>query len=163
MGQFSPGRAAWWRSLALLASLCAGLSPAAHAGDGAGRLLVSAQVREHLSLRVVTQPMSVAITEADLARGFIDVPAAAQLAIRSNSRAGYALVFESRAEFVRATLVQGLGREVHLGPAGGMASLPPLGPGTTLRSHELGFRFLLSQAARTGVHPWPLSLSIVPL
>ena len=60
------------------------------------------------SYRCWPQPASLVVTAADLARGYVDVPAASQVAIQSNTSGGYMLEFASQGDFMRQILVHGL-------------------------------------------------------
>lgn len=136
--------------------------PAAAAAPDTANLSVTATVLKHANLRVVAQPATVAITEADIARGYVDVSGAAQVEINSNSPNGYMLVFEYQGDFVRQTQVRGLGHDAQFGESGGAIIQPVTGHGMTNRVVELGFRFMLAEGARAGVHAWPVQLSVVP-
>ncbi|WP_309679275.1 hypothetical protein [Polaromonas sp.] len=133
------------------------------AGSSEGQLLVSATVLKHASLQVLVQPASVHVTAADIARGYVDVPNPAQVAVQSNTPNGYLLTFESQGEFLRHTLVKGLGPDVQLGASGGGVSQRAAGRGMSKTLLDLGFRFVLSDSARQGVYAWPLRLSVAPL
>lgn len=135
----------------------------AAAGSGATTVAVTATVLRHANLRVLSQPASVVITQADIARGYVDVPAASQVEIKSNSPSGYMLVFESQSDIVRQTQVRGLGNEVQLGATGGVVTQPPPGVGMGKTTVALGFRFVLAEDARPGVHAWPMQMSVMPL
>jgi hypothetical protein len=133
------------------------------ANEQAAKMTVSATVLKHASLKVLAQPASVVVTAADIARGYVDVPAPAQVAIRSNSARGYMLEFAAEAGFSRQIEVRGLNSPVQLGPAGGAVMQPHTGPGITRTTLELGFRFILADTARAGTYPWPMHLSVTPI
>ncbi len=159
---------AWVRAAqrALLSALSVsllGASLVAAAGSNEGKLSVTATVLKHASLKVLAQPASVVVTAADIARGYVDVPSPAQVAIQSNSPGGYMLVFASQGDFVRQTLVRGLGNDVQLGAAGGGVAQGSTGRGMNKTTLDLGFRFVLSESARQGVYAWPMHLSVTPL
>ena len=137
--------------------------PMASIADSGAKLSVSATVIKHASLQVLTQPRSVLVTAADIARGYVDVISPAQVAVQSNTPSGYLLIFESQGEFMRQTLVKGLGAEVQLGTSGGGVAHRPSARGMSKTIHDLEFRFLLSNSAEQGVYAWPLSLSVMPL
>jgi hypothetical protein len=126
----------------------------------AAQLTVSATVLKHASLKVLGQPAAVVVTEADIARGYVDVAAPAQIAIKCNSSRGYMLEFANEGDFMRQILVRGLSRDVQLSPAGGAVMQPYTGHGLTRTTLELGFRFVLSESARPGTYAWPLQLSV---
>lgn len=148
----------------LLAGLLAwlALAPAVQAEGDRLRMQVSARVVKHASLRALAQPATLTVTEADLARGYIELPAGTELAVRSNSQDGYLLLFEQRSPLLRAFVVRGLEREVEVGAGSGMVALEAIGPGMAQRQHRLGYRLLLAEDARAGIHPWPLQVSVLP-
>lgn len=127
------------------------------------KMTVSATVLKHASLQVLAQPSAVVVTPEDIARGYVDVAAAAQVAIRSNSPHGYMLEFASQGDFMRQVLVKGLSSDVQLSPAGGAVMQPATGSGITRTTLQLGFRFLLAQSARPGTYAWPMHLSVTPV
>lgn len=156
-----------WASLRLILGMLVlpllGLPVASVADAGGAKLSVFATVAKHASLQVLAQPSSVLVTAADIARGYVDVVSPAELAVQSNTSSGYSLIFESQGEFLRQTLVKGLGAEVQLGASGGAVTYRPSGRGMSKTVHSLKFRFLLSDSAQQGLYVWPLSLSVVPL
>ena len=116
------------------------------------KLLVSATVMKQASLQVLTQPATVVVTAADIARGYVDMLAPAQFAVQSNSRNGYLLMFGSEGEFLRQTLVRGLSNDVQLdGNGGGVVQQNADGSGITKTVLALRFRFILSDVAKQGV------------
>jgi len=133
------------------------------AGGSSTTLTVTATVLKHANLKVLAQPASVLITPADIARGYVDVPAASRVEIKSNSPGGYMLVFESQSDFVRQTQVNGLGQDAQLGASGGLIAQPGTGGGMGKATVELGFRFILAENARPGVYAWPMQMSVLPL
>ena len=112
---------------------------------------------------MLAQPASVVVSAADIARGYVDVLGSAQVAIQSNSQAGYMLMFASEGDFMRQTLVRGLGPDVQLDMAGGGIARGQEGRGMGKATLDLGYRFVLSQSAQQGVYPWPMRLSVTPL
>ena len=133
------------------------------ASSGENKLQVSATILKHASLQVMAQPSSVVVTAADIARGYVDVPSPAQVAVQSNTQGGYVLMFESQGEFLRQTLVKGLGTDVQLSASGGGVAQRGAGRGMSKTLLDLGFRFILSESARQGVYAWPMRLSVTPL
>lgn len=147
----------------LLMGLALATAPArVHAGGSEAKLIVTATILKHASLKVLAQPASVVVTAADIARGYVDVPAPAQLAVRNNSDA-FMLSFSGEGDFMQHILVRGLGTDVQLGPAGGFVTQPSPGQGAVTSRLDLGFRFVLSESARQGVYPWPLQMSVSSL
>jgi hypothetical protein len=68
-------------AMALTAAALLASAPAAGEGASASALAVSAEVKPSAVLRLQARTGSVAITEADIARGYVDVPAGALLSI----------------------------------------------------------------------------------
>ncbi len=149
------------RAVALAALGLAAMPPGVAASEA--RLPVTATIAKRATLKVLAQPATVVITDADIARGYVDVPGRAQVTIRSNSQAGYMLVFASEGDFVRHTRVSGLGREVQIGAAGGIVPQSGAAQGVTHATLELGFRFELAAGARQGTYAWPVQMSVVPI
>jgi len=167
-GCFAVRSRAWWSDgmKALLVVLVLGFGGApgvAMAGSNEAKLMVSATVLSHVSLQVLSQPTSVVVTAADLARGYVDVPSPAQMAVKSNTQDGYMLMFESQGDFLRQTVVKGLGADVQLGASGGGVAQRSAGRGMSKTLLDIGYRFVLSESARQGVYAWPMRLSIMPL
>ncbi len=136
---------------------------AAIAGSNEAKLLVTATIHKHASLQVLAQPASVMVTAADIARGYVDVPSPAQVVVKSNTEGGYMLMFESHGEFLRQTVVKGLGADVQLGPSGGGVTQRAAGRGMSQTQLGIGYRFVLSESARQGVYAWPVRLSVTPI
>lgn len=127
------------------------------------RLGVRATIAKRATLKVLAQPQAVVITAADIARGWVDVPGSAHVTIRSNSPAGYMLVFASEGDFVQNMRVRGVGHDVQMGAGGGI--VPQSGPahGVTHATLQLGFRFELAPNAREGTFAWPVQMSVAPM
>jgi hypothetical protein len=126
-------------------------------------LTVSAIVLKRASLQVLSQPVSVVVTAADIAGGYVEVPSHLQLKVQSNSQGGYLLIFDSQGDFMRQTLVRGLDNDVQLDAAGGSIAQRANGRGMYKSSLALSFRFVLAESARQGLYAWPMRLSVVPL
>lgn len=149
--------------IALLLALVLGVAPLAANAGNEGKLGVSATVQKRASLKVMTQPSALVVTAADIARGYVDAPIPAQVAIQNNSRGGYLLEFASQGDFMRQILVRGLGNDVQMSPAGGVVAQGGAGHGVTRATLDLGFRFVLSESAQQGTYPWPMRMSVTPL
>jgi hypothetical protein len=152
-------RACW---IVVAAALMAAPMVAA-AGAQETKLTVSATVLKHASMKVLGQPSSVVVTAADIARGYVDVPVASNILVLCNTEQGFMLDFASSGDGIRQILVRGLGADVQLGPEGGSVAQRVSGRGMTRTSLDLGFRFVLSEAAQQGAQPWPVRLSVTPL
>ena len=136
---------------------------AALAQSGEMKLAVSATVLKHASLKVLSQPSSVVVTSADIAKGYVDVKTPSSLQVRCNTQDGYLLIFESQGEFMRQTLVKGLANDAQIGAAGGGVAQNTAGNGMRQAQLDLGFRFVLADSTQPGIYPWPMRLSVTPL
>lgn len=141
-----------------------GVGPPVVAADTDSAMInVSATVSRHASVRYVSTPQTVSIAEADIGRGYVDIPIPSKLEIRSNSQAGYLIAIDIAAEFAGGTEVRGLGDTISLGPLGGVVMVKSSGQGMKVIPVELHFRVKLSASARPGLYPWPMQLSVTPL
>lgn len=151
------------RRFAVYGAMVAGAlitSTAAIAG-GSAKIAISATVLGRASLQVLAQPAGVVVTPADIARGYVDIPVPAHVAIQTNSRTGYVLDFASQGDFVRQILVRGLANDVQLSPSGG--TVVQTTSGATRATLALGFRFMLAETTQQGIYPWPVRLSVTAL
>ncbi|MBI3304114.1 MAG: hypothetical protein HYZ72_18785 [Deltaproteobacteria bacterium] len=110
-------------------------------------------------LHVESAPAGLLLTEADVRRGYVDLPAASRISVRTNSPTGYLLAFEIVGGPIEEVRVFGLGAEINIGGAGGWIARPYTGAVT---SAEISYRLVLSKDARPGEYPWPVLLSVSP-
>ena len=136
-----------------------GTGPAA----GTARVRVTATVPSRATLRVLQQAKTLVVTPEDVARGYVDAPAASRIEVRNNNRGGCLLVCEGTAgpdaPFGRIS-VRGFERDVEIGPGGGFVPHPYAPAPVTA---ELSYRFSLDRDARPGTYPWPLQVSVRPM
>jgi hypothetical protein len=130
------------------------------AGNARGEIAVSAIVPAVAVLQVERQLPELTLTAADVARGYIDVPAASRLAIRTTSRSGCMLDFHPRLALFKSVSVSSALGAGDLGPDGGTL----VARGTTGRiATDISYRFHLDGDVRPGAYPWPLAVSVRPL
>jgi hypothetical protein len=101
------------------------------------------------------------ITAADIARGFVELPRATQIEVRSNSRTGYVLSVQPMTKLVTRVDVLGFGSEISLAADGG--SIVQRWEKPSAATVIMGYRFHLSAEAAPGTYPWPLHLAVAPL
>jgi hypothetical protein len=123
-----------------LAMLVVALPAAAHAGGA--QIAVSAVVAKSSRISFVGQPASIEVTESDVARGYVELPAGARLELWSNSREGIVLSFSSSEPFAWSTSL--------------------VMPGGTQRV-DLRYRLPLAPATQPGSYPWPVRITATPL
>jgi hypothetical protein len=123
------------------------------------QITVTAVVMARASLHILRQPLEIIITNADIRRGYLDVNAGSLLEIKNNSRAGVNMTFEAQGLPFKEALVSGFGREVTLGPNGGIITHQIIG--TVIVT--LSYRFVFDESSHAGTYAWPLSLSVSPV
>jgi hypothetical protein len=146
---------------ALTTLAAASIAPHADAASVRSQIAVTAFVPAQTVAQTVTQPSQITITAADIARGYIDMPAAAQLRVTSNNPVGYVVDFFSRLPIFTSVTVSSAGGSADLGPDGG-AIVERGAHGRDLPLH-LSFRFNLTAQVQPGTYPWPLALNVRPL
>ncbi len=130
---------------------------AAHARDVRAILSVSATVPARASLEAISQPLALAVSAEDVARGYVDVPG--RYHVSHNDRRGYLLQFVPLGGIAREIQVRGLGGAWALG--GGTVEVHR--PGDSFEQDvALEFRFVLAEGTRPGTFGWPLELSVQP-
>jgi hypothetical protein len=136
-------------------------APPVDAAQTSASLQVSARVIANTKVQTEHQATQLKITEADVARGHIDVPSASRFLVTSNSPAGYLVVFHPLGNIFESVQIAGLGNAVQLGADGGAVALR--GPLSHNLSHDLSYRFVLRADTPAGNYQWPLQFSVRPL
>jgi hypothetical protein len=114
-----------------------------------------------IKLEVQQQVAQLSISRTDIERGYVDVPAASKIEVRSNSKNGFTLAFNTMVGMFQGVQVTGLGSLVELGTDGGSVAhrTNSRGPVALL----LGYRFVLAKGIQPGNYAWPIALSAQPL
>lgn len=130
-------------------------------GATSAKVTITATVRDHTSMQILAQARELVVTDADITRGYVEVPAATRINVKSNNPAGYLLSFESVSGplslFESMQVIVG-GREVQIPPSGGWIPQPYVRGGVT---QDVTYRFALSKHAQPGTYSWPLTVSAV--
>ncbi|HEX4523394.1 MAG TPA: hypothetical protein VH704_07730 [Casimicrobiaceae bacterium] len=143
-------------ALAAAFALCAAPEPARAASVGSSTMKVTANVLPYLRLQVLKQASSLNVTPEDVARGYVDVPAATDLMAKTNDRNGFSLSFDARSNVFRKAQITGLAHGLELGAEGGLVHQPFTGKQMLMR---LSYRFFLAPEVAPGSYPWPLQIS----
>src|SRR5262249_27203354 len=106
-------------------------------------------------------PEQLEVSAQDVARGYVELPRAARLTVRSNSSAGFALEVLPLGELLAGIDVDGSGAQVHFDAGGG--SIAQRGVRGRAIPVALGFRLTLAPGTAPGRYPWPLAFSVRPL
>jgi len=95
------------------------------------------------------------ISEADVQRGYVDVPGPMTLRVRTNVTAPMALEFAMGHPAIRMARIQGLGSVVDVASGSGVVPLPA---GARVFQATLQVRFFLQPDTRPGSYGWPLQV-----
>ena len=150
--------AAWALLAGVLASLGAADSSAQLRAGAA--LSVSATVSPVARIELAP-PAPLAISAADVVRGYVDAPRPLRLRVFSNSRAGFVLDVATQSPWFTAVAIDGLDGSVTLGPEGG--AIVQRWPGATSRALALHVRFRLADGLEPGLYAWPLQMQVRPV
>lgn len=123
------------------------------------QIQVTARVLARASLHVLRQQTELVVTDADIKRGYLDVNAGSLIEIKNNSRSGVNVTFETRGLPFKEALVSGFGREVAIGPNGGIVTHQLTGTNVVAFS----YRFVFDEYSQAGTYAWPLSISVSPV
>ncbi|HEV3239928.1 MAG TPA: hypothetical protein VG429_05960 [Casimicrobiaceae bacterium] len=137
------------------------ISPHLHAAALRGQIAVTAFVPAQAIAQLVEQSAEITITAADIARGYVDIPAASQLRVTSNNPAGYIVDFFSRLPIFTSVRVSSSGGGADLGPDGG--AIIERGRQGRDMPLNLSYRFNLIAQVQPGTYPFPLALNVRPL
>lgn len=124
------------------------------------QLQVSALVLKKVWMRTESAPGVLMVTDGDVARGYIDTPAATVLSLRNNSEDGFRLDFHLDPEVASSATVSGLPQPVRIGSEGATVTLP--GRYRIARRFELHWRVGLASGIAPGTYPWPVQIEIEP-
>jgi len=127
----------------------------------AARARIDVACSEALQVDLQFQEASLAVSEDDLARGYVDVPSGSRFCVRGKPGESYLVEIQPSAAMFDTAFVTGLGPTMEVSPdAGGVT---PLVSAAVPTEHALGYRFLLRPGTQAGVYPWPLNLFVHPL
>jgi hypothetical protein len=131
------------------------------AARSAEDLAISGSLETHTALKIVFLTSDLVITPSDILRGYIDIPAAAQIEIQNFNLAGYLIVFKGLCGPFKEVQIEGLDREVIVTPQGGEIAQSYQGRDPLMA--KLKYRFILSDKAKPGKYACPLTISVSPI
>jgi hypothetical protein len=137
------------------------IAPTVDAAPQRGLIAVTAIVPAQTVAQLVEQPSEITITDADVARGYVEVAAGSRLRITSNNPAGYFIDFFTRLPIFRSVRVSNSNGSADLGPDGG--TIIERGQHGRNLPLDLSYRFMLASNATPGTYAWPLALNVRPL
>jgi|HubBroStandDraft_1064217.scaffolds.fasta_scaffold653672_1 hypothetical protein len=121
-------------------------------------LRVTAKVLSFFRMQVDYQATALTVTPNDIARGYVEAPAATNFSVETNTQEGYIIDFRPRGNLFNSVVITGLPQPVAIGPQGGSAQYD-LAHGRTT-THQLSYRFLLRPDVQPGSYGWPLEISV---
>jgi hypothetical protein len=131
------------------------LSPAEAATTS---LRVTARVQSFFRMQVDYQAIALTVTAGDIARGYVEAPAATNFSVVTNTQDGFVIDFRPRNEIFNSAVITGFPQPVEIGAQGGSAQYN-LAHGRTT-THQLSYRFLLRPGVQPGSYAWPLEISV---
>jgi hypothetical protein len=153
--------------LALVVSL---LSSPAHAEANAAR--GGSKASAHLNFRIVVpaivrvkalaQALGVTITQDDVERGHLDVDAASQLMLTSNSRNGYMLSANFDAEILEGVEIKLLNQTLRANVGKGTKTMHVQSSILVDEVIGVGYRLYLKSGLKAGHYHWPVALAFMP-
>lgn len=118
---------------------------------------VSATVVANVSQTLIHQRQSFSVTQENVAKGYVDLPAATVLQVRTNDLNGYMLYFEIIAGIAKEIWIMDNSRTTVL--SGGVGFILQAYPGPSGEVKEISYRIFLVPDTKPGLYAWPLSIS----
>jgi hypothetical protein len=115
-------------------------------------------IRSHLA--VLYQLPSITLSRDDVKAGYVILQKVTRIAIKSNNKKGCMVVFKGLKWPFKEAHAFGFANDVHITPEGSSIQQPYK---RNIQHVELSYRFILSENAKAGKHPWPLSIALQPL
>jgi len=132
--------------------------PPSRAGAQAPISITSA-VKAHTSLKTVRQVQEIVVSNSDVDRGYVEVPAASAVGVESISPNEPITIEGLNWPFQEARLEKDPGESRTGGGADRIQGSDLQGA----TAKKLSYRFILAENARPGTYIWPLTISIQPL
>jgi hypothetical protein len=130
----------------------------AHAGQAKASMQVSAVVVSWApAVQVDYQAAQLTITPEDIARGYVEAPAASQFRILGGARSGWLIDFFARGQLFTSVQIEGFGGIAQIGADGGTLFQRDRSPDGVTR---LSYRFTLGAGVQPGSYQWPLAMSV---
>jgi hypothetical protein len=137
----------------LLLSLLAG---SAWGSNASSPLTVSVTLHQPVSFHVAPTPGTVQVTEADVARGYVDVATPVEIVAESAALPGFGIVLTRTGDAFRGARVHGPGGDAQLTSVLAL-TWQPRGRREILRMH---FRLLLAPQLPPGRYAWPVQVTL---
>jgi hypothetical protein len=122
-------------------------------GDTSASMQVSVEVVARTIMTIEAQPASVEISAGDVARGYIELPAAVTVRVRSNARSGYAIEFAPLSGPFNRAKVRWSSFEAAVTASEGSWVVQPQAKEV---QSAMAVRLIVSQGTQPGSYAWPL-------
>jgi hypothetical protein len=145
----------------------AGLSLGSLLGEGNPESPVAAKdssdreagfTRSHLGVKY--QAPSIPLNGPDVRKGYVELPEATEIIIKSNNKAGCLVVFNGLEWPFKEVCISGLEKDLTVTQEGASLLQPHK---DRAESYKLTYKFILSEDAKAGEYPWPLSIALQPV
>ena len=122
------------------------------------KVTVRARIATFFRMQVEHQIPVLTITARDVERGYVEVPAASNFSVVTNTQDGFIVEFRPHSDMFRSVRISGLQSQIEIGADGGTALNNAPHGRTTF--HQLDYRFMLNPGVQPGNYPWPLEISV---
>lgn len=128
---------------------------------GGSTMQVSVTIQKHAKINVTSNPVSMQVTQADIARGYVDLAERSSIDIQSNSKDSIVLEFQGRdaSSIIREVQVREGGRMTSLSSSGARMLLAGAAQPGVVRTVELSYRVFLAADVQPGTYAWPITLT----
>lgn len=146
----------------LAAAIIIGAAPGgSHAKTTNSNLKIDATAVASLTYKIISNPITVEITRSDLKNGFEVVTEGTKISVSTNNPGGYSISLKAAdVKFfssVKVTTKQGRTVTIAHGKSADIHIPGPIN-GTDIQT--LSYRFNLSDGAKPGTYPWPITISV---
>lgn len=114
---------------------------------------VSARVVSHFRIKMIHQVSGIAVTRADIRRGYIDIGDALQFEVTSNNPRGYVLAFQRISSAFKGLYTKAGGTDTYLDGCQGLVKRPHVKGTEVVR---FSYRLILSEHIEPGTHACPV-------
>lgn len=148
--------------LAALLLVAFAACPLCDARADAARLELRAVVQAHASIAAVSAPQQVVLGAADVARGYLDLDQALEVAVRTNVPGGVLLAAAPTSAALRGVALSAAEGEPDVRAEGAGVWIAKQGVGLRLQRVRLRARLLIAPGAAPGTLAWPVSFRLAP-
>ena len=132
------------------------IASVAYAGNKTS-VQVTATVQPMISQTFVQQESALVVTQENVKNGYVDVPAATVLQVRTNSRDGYFLTFELNGQIANEVWIMDGHKTTVL--TGEIGAVHQSSSGHSTQVKKVSYRFLLNPDTQPGIYTWPVHVT----